>query len=50
MKKTPQPPVRRYRGLLVWFDAEGNRVRQGRIDRAILRSRGLSLEFTTGFV
>jgi hypothetical protein len=47
MKKTPQPPMRRYRGQLVWFDSEG-RVRQGRIDRAILRPRGLSLELTTG--
>lgn len=45
---TPQDaPLRRYSGLLVWFDPAGSRVRQGRIDRAILRPGGLSLEFTT---
>lgn len=39
------PPLRRYRGVLVWIDRDAGRVRQGQIHRAILRARGLTLEF-----
>jgi hypothetical protein len=39
MARPDGPPIRRFRGLLVWFDAEGRRVR--RPDR-------LSLELTAG--
>ena len=46
-KKAP-PPIRRFRGMLVWFDAEGGRVRHGRVDRAVLRPKGFTVELTTG--
>jgi hypothetical protein len=39
-------PLRRFRGVLVWIDDAAGRVRQGRIDRALLRAQGLSIEFT----
>jgi hypothetical protein len=48
MASRKSPSIRRFRGVLVWFDAEGHRVRQGRIDRALLRPDRLSLELTTG--
>lgn len=40
-------PLRRYRGVLVWIDADGKRVRQGLIDHAIMRERGLKIAFTS---
>ena len=39
--------LRRYRGVLVWIDADGKRVRQGLIDHAILRGQGLTMAFTS---
>jgi hypothetical protein len=45
MSHSDRPPLRRYRGILVWIDRDARRVRQGQIQRAILRARGLSLEF-----
>jgi len=48
MARRQDGPLRRYSGLLVWFDPESQRTRQGRIDRAILRPGALSLEFMTG--
>jgi hypothetical protein len=48
MASRKTPPLRRVRGVLVWFDAEGRRVRHGRIERALLRPDRLSLELTTG--
>ena len=38
--------LRRYSGVLLWIDGDAGRVRQGRIDRALLRAQGLSLEFS----
>ena len=46
MQTSETLPLRRFRGVLVWIDGEAGRVRQGRIDRALLRAQGLSLEFT----
>jgi hypothetical protein len=40
--------LKRYRGLLIWIDADGKRVRHGLIDNAILRKKGLTLAFTRG--
>jgi hypothetical protein len=40
-------PLRRYRGVLVWIDADGKRVRQGLIDHAIMRGRDLKMAFTS---
>ena len=40
--------LRRYRGVLVWIDANGRRTRHGLVNRALLRRQGLSMEFTTG--
>ena len=45
MTDNESPPLRRYRGVLVWIDRNAGRVRQGLIQRAILRARGLTLEF-----
>jgi hypothetical protein len=44
MQTSETLPLRRFRGVLVWFDGTAGRVRQGRIDRALLRAQGLSLE------
>ena len=46
MPSSDPVPLRRYRGVLVWIDRDASRVRQGRIDRAILRGQGLKIEFT----
>jgi hypothetical protein len=48
MASRQSPPIRRFRGVLVWFEAEGHRARRGRIERALLRPDRLSLELTTG--
>jgi len=48
MARLDDAPLRRFSGLLVWFDPATSRTRQGRIDRAILRPGTLSLEFMTG--
>ena len=46
MQTSETLPLRRYRGVLVWIDGDAGEVRQGRIDRALLRAQGLSIEFT----
>jgi hypothetical protein len=46
---TPDPSsLRRYRGVLVWIDANGKRVRHGLINRALRRGQALTVEFTSG--
>ena len=40
--------LRRYRGVLVWIEAGGTHTRHGLINRAILRSQGLTIEVTAG--
>jgi hypothetical protein len=47
MTTSETTPLRRYRGVLVWIDADGKRVRQGLIDHAILRNQGLKIQFTS---
>lgn len=46
METSETLPLRRYRGVLVWIDGEAGRVRQGHIQRAVLRAQGLTMELT----
>jgi hypothetical protein len=48
MTTPPTHSLKRYRGLLVWIDADGKRIRHGLIDNAILRQKGLTMAFTRG--
>jgi hypothetical protein len=48
MPTSDSSTLRRYRGVLVWIDANGKRTRQGLVNRALLRRQGLAVEFTSG--
>ena len=48
MPTSESPPLRRYRGVLLWIDMNGRRTRHGLINRALLRRQGLAVEFTAG--
>ncbi len=48
MPPSDSSTLRRYRGVLMWIDANGRRTRQGLVNRALLRRQGLVVEFTSG--